>query len=68
MIEHCRAFADLPMLCQKELEYVLDVAPKYLWLVSPGCVDPEQYVYAVRVQGKQAEFSPIANLAAIRGV
>lgn len=67
-VERCGTFANLPESCQKELEYVLDVAPKFLWLVGPGCVDPEQYVYAVRVQGIRADFSRLDGLAATTGV
>jgi hypothetical protein len=67
-IQRCGSFTDLPSSCQKELEYILDVAPKYLWLVAPGCVDPEQYVYAVGVRGVQAEFRQIESVAASLGV
>ena len=66
-LEGCRTLASLPLRCQKELEYVLDVAPKHLWLVAPGCIDPELYVYAVRVSDGQAEFEPIPGLAVIHG-
>jgi hypothetical protein len=65
-IENCRTFAELPMNCKKELEYVLDLAPRHLWLVAPGCVEPERYVYAVRVEGLQVEFRQISGLESIR--
>ncbi len=41
----------------KELEYVLDLKPKYLWLVAPGLIDPASYVYGVEVGGLEATFS-----------
>lgn len=65
-IEKCGSFTNLPAGCQKELEYVLDVAPRHLWLVAPGCIDPGQYVDAVRVDGMQAGFRPVSSLASIR--
>lgn len=64
-IEKCRTFTELPIDCKKELEYVLDLAPKHLWLVAPGCIDPERFIYAVRLQGLHPEFQPIEGLAAI---
>lgn len=64
-LEDCRTLASRPLRCQKEVEYVLDVAPKHLGLIAPGCIDPELYVYAVRVSGGQAEFQPIPGFAAI---
>lgn len=63
----CRTLSNLPLSCQKELEYVLDLKPKHVWLVAPGCIDPEQYVYAVRVDDTQAEFQPVPRLTAIHG-
>jgi len=41
----------------KELEYVLDLKPKYLWLVAPGLIDPPRHVYKVEVNGIRATFS-----------
>ena len=32
--------AELPMGTVKEIEYVLDLAPRFLWVVGPGSVDP----------------------------
>jgi hypothetical protein len=40
----------------KELEYVLDLRPTYLWVVGPGSVEPEKYVYKVSVDGLNANF------------
>lgn len=43
----------LPTRVLKEVEYVLDLVPKYLWLVGPGTVDPEMHVW--RVDGTTME-------------
>jgi hypothetical protein len=55
-IDATGTFMDLPAGCKKELEYILDTKPKYLWLVAPGCIDPEQYLYGLRVDKSQVEF------------
>lgn len=52
----------LPQNAAKELDYVLDIAPRYLWLVGPGTVDPERYVYEVSVSGDDASFSAVDAL------
>jgi hypothetical protein len=48
----------------KELEYVLDLAPRFLWVVGPGSVDPADHVYAVEVRGLDARFLPVGSLPA----
>ena len=48
--------SDLSRQHAKELEYVLDLKPQYLWVVGPGSVDPEKYVYSVNVEGMNARF------------
>ncbi|HZP27305.1 MAG TPA: hypothetical protein VFB90_09710, partial [Dehalococcoidia bacterium] len=55
-INESGTFNDLPLGSKKELEYVLDVAPRHLWLVAPGSVDPNEYVYALELNGLQARF------------
>src|SRR5438093_4025415 len=55
-INECGTFKDLPFHCKKELEYVLDIAPRQLWLVAPGCIEPERYVYALHVEESQVQF------------
>jgi hypothetical protein len=47
----------------KELEYVLDLKPKYLWVVGPGSIDPAKYIYSVKVGGTDAEFVPLPQMA-----
>ena len=46
----------------KELEYVLDLKPRYLWIVGPGSADPEKYVYSVKVEGLEAKFERMGRL------
>ncbi len=52
------SLAELPVGTVKEIEYVLDLAPKFLWVVGPGSVDPARYVFEVGVSGMNAEFTP----------
>jgi hypothetical protein len=47
---------------KKELEYVLDLKPKYLWIVGPGSIEPNKYVYKVEVDGLEANFSRMETL------
>jgi hypothetical protein len=53
------SLTELPPGTVKEIEYVLDLAPKYFWLVGPGSIDPARYVYAVEVNGLNARFLAI---------
>ena len=53
---------ELPSGSVKELEYVLDIAPRYLWIVGPGSVDPATHVFAVVVDGLNARFEPIDTI------
>ena len=50
------SLAELPPGTVKEIEYVLDLAPRYFWLVGPGSIDPARYVYRVDVAGLNARF------------
>lgn len=64
-IEHHGALRNLPESAAKEVEYVLDLAPKYLWVVGPGSVDPAANVYEVEVSGDtNATFTPRRGLPA----
>jgi hypothetical protein len=45
----------------KEIEYVLDLRPRFLWLVGPGTVDPATFIYSVRTGGLNARFKQLAN-------
>lgn len=48
--------ADMPRDVAKEVEYVLDLKPTYLWPVGPGTVDPEAHVWRVEADGLRARF------------
>jgi hypothetical protein len=61
-IEACGSLQDLPDKFAKELEYVLDVSPRYLWLVGPGSIDPPAYVYQVKVSGLSASLRKMDRL------
>lgn len=52
----------LPIAAAKEIEYVLDLAPQYLWIVGPGSVDPPRHVFAVTVDGNRAGFRQMDGL------
>jgi hypothetical protein len=38
----------------KEIEYVLELRPSFLWVVGPGSIDPARHVFAVSVDGLNA--------------
>ena len=54
--------AALPTSVVKEIEYVLDLKPEFLWIVGPGSVDPEQHVYRVDVNELNAGFTRVSAL------
>jgi hypothetical protein len=56
-----RNYAAYP-IALKELEYVLDLAPRYLWIVGPGSVDPPTHVFHVTVDGQNARFERVGAL------
>ncbi|MFF3671849.1 hypothetical protein [Microtetraspora malaysiensis] len=61
-IEKHGQLAQLPQSVAKEIEYVLDLKPAYLWVAGPGSVDPPRHVFAVAVNGKNATFSQASDL------
>lgn len=52
----------MPLTAATEIEYVLDLAPQYLWIVGPGSVDPPRHVFAVTVDGNGASFRGMDGL------
>jgi len=50
-IERHGLLTELPKSAAKEVEYVLDLSPRHLWIVGPGSLDPPQHVYAVERRG-----------------
>ncbi len=64
-IEEHGTLAELPDRAAKEIEYVLDLAPRYLWIVGPGSIDPAQYVFDVIITGPtNATFKAVTGLPA----
>lgn len=63
-IETHGSLRDLPTSAAKEVEYVLDLSPRYLWVVGPGSIEPPAHVYAVDVRGLNARFESVADLPA----
>ena len=59
--QHCE-LQGLPGNVVKEIEYVLDLKPEFLWVVGPDALDPARHVYAVEVSGKNAKFTPVPGL------
>lgn len=55
---------DLPVGTVKEIEYVLDLAPRFLWVVGPGSVDPATHMFRVTVDGLNARFEPAGGFPA----
>lgn len=46
----------------KEVEYVLELAPRHVWLVGPGTVDPARHVWAVRVDRLDVRFTRVSDV------
>jgi hypothetical protein len=62
-VEEHGTLRGLPQSAAKEIEYVLDLSPRNLWIVGPGSVDPPKHVYSVVVQGPtNAIFEPLQHL------
>lgn len=53
------SLVELPIGTVKEIEYVLDLMPRFLWVVGPGSVDPATHVFKVTVEGLNARFDPV---------
>lgn len=51
--------AELPPSTVKEIEYVLDLRPRFLWLVGPGSIEPALFIYAVQINDLNAKFDRI---------
>ena len=58
--------ADLPLDSAKEIEYVLDLAPRYLWIVGPGTVEPASHVFHVTVANLNARFERLKGSDALK--
>ena len=53
------SLAELPTGTVKEIEYVLDLAPRFLWVLGPTRVDPATHMFKVTVDGLNARFDPV---------
>lgn len=51
--------ADLHEKHAKEVEYVLDLAPRLLWVAGPASIEPATHVFAVHVDGLDATFTAV---------
>jgi hypothetical protein len=54
--------SELPGKLAKEIEYVLDIQPHYLWVVGPGAIDPPAHVFQVSVEGLNATFTSVGRM------
>lgn len=61
-IDQLHELSEMPNSVAKEIEYVLELKPAYLWLVGPGTVDPEAHVWRVWVNGLRARFERLRTL------
>jgi hypothetical protein len=61
ILDHCD-LTSMPTRVAKEIEYVLDLRPRHLWVVGPGTVDPAAYVFEVAFVGPTASFNQIGEL------
>lgn len=58
-LDRATGLHDLPLGTVKEIEYVLDLSPRYLWVVGPGSIDPARHVFRVTVDGLNAAFERV---------
>lgn len=61
-LDEAASLSELPANTVKEIEYVLDLRPRYLWIVGPGSVDLAKHVYAVEVDDLNATFEALPQL------
>lgn len=61
-IDATQNLATLPLDIAKEVAYVLDLTPRYLWLAGPGTIDPEAHVWRVAIEGHNARFMRVPQL------
>ena len=61
-IDRVRELQELPKGVAKELEYVLDLAPRFFWLVGPGTIEPAAHVYSVEVAELNTRFTRVDDV------
>lgn len=55
---------ELPTAAAKEIEYVLDLQPRFLWVVGPEPIQPAKHVFMVSASGNNASFTSVESLPA----
>lgn len=63
-LDSAGSLMELPANTRKEIEYVLELAPLYFWLVGPGTIDPPRHVFQVTTNGHSAMFDRVPHLPA----
>lgn len=61
-IEHVAVLDGLPDKTIKEIEYVLDLAPRFVWILGPGTIDPPRHVFEVELPEGQIAFRRVFDL------
>ncbi len=61
-LDRAADLSELPLGVVKEMEYVLDLAPRYLWILGPGSVEPAKHTFEVTVSGMSAQFHRVDAL------
>ena len=50
-VERHGSLLELPTSAAKEIEYVVDLEPRFLWIVGPGSIDSPRHVFEVTPTG-----------------
>lgn len=61
-IEIAGSLAKLPLNTIKEIEYVWELCPKFLWIVGRGSIEPARDVFQVAVSGLNASFARLGSV------
>lgn len=61
-LDRAETLEELPLDVAKEVEYVLELSPRFLWVVGPGSVDPAKHVFQVNVSGLTAQFTRVLSV------
>lgn len=61
-LDAAKELSELPIDTVKELEYVLDLPPRYVWIVGPGTSTHPPMFFRVSVDGLNARFERLETL------
>jgi hypothetical protein len=62
-VERHGSLLELPTSAAKEIEYVVDLEPRVLWIVGPGSLDPPLHVFEVHpTSGVDVGFTKVDGL------